>query len=280
MKPVNLLPGDAPVVSVNAGKPNLGMIGGAAAGFVVIVAVVGYFAMARVDTVKSEARAAQDQAAQATSDTTAVRSRIQSLGQPAVDADRQLAQGAEQVLVAAYTERHDFVKLSRELRGIMGTNGWYVSVEAATSDGEDGSGPGVKVTGYMPSKELAASFDERADSQSSMANASIVGLSSERLINLGTKKPGIYWKFTMKADLVDTVSPSSSAVGGATAGSTTGTTVGGGSNTPTLSLDPRPPKPVAPKPVAAAEAAKSTAPAKPKNPFDVASAVAGRGGVA
>ncbi|MCW2925760.1 MAG: hypothetical protein JWM98_3164 [Thermoleophilia bacterium] len=277
MKAVNLLPGDAPVIAANAGKPNLGMIGGAAAGLLAIVVVAAYFGMARVDSVKSETKAEQDKAAKATSDTAAVRSQISSLGTPVADSDKQLAQGAEQVLVSAYTERHDFPRLARELRAIMGENGWYVSIKASSAPGDPSGGEStsaITVVGYLPTEELVASFNDRANSQSTMKNAKIMGLKQERLLNVKTKKPGLYVKFTMTADIVDTVAPSSDASSSATSGGD-GTTVSGGSQTPTLSLDPVPPKPKA-KPVAV----KPVIPAKPKNPFDVAATVAGRGGIA
>lgn len=276
MKPVNLLPGDAPVAAVEPGKPNLGMIGGAVAGFLAIVVVGGYFAMARVDSVKSEAAAANDRATQATQQTAAVRSQIESIGQPIVDSDRQLAQGAETVLVGAYAERHDFVMMARELQAIMeGTGGWYESVEAASASGPDVQ-ESVTIVGYMRTKELVASFNERANATRTLANAETIGIESERLTDLDTKRPGIYFKFTMTADLVDTVAPSAGGVGGAP-GDPTGTTVAdggrGGDGELRLSLEREPRDDAAP-----AAAAKKRAPAKPKNPFAVASSVAGRGG--
>lgn len=273
MKPVNLLPGDAPVASIEPGKPNLGMIGGAVAGFLAIVVVGGYFAMARVDSVKSEAAAANEKAAQATEQTAAVRSQIDSIGQPIVDSDRQLAQGAETVLVGAYAERHDFVMLARELRAIMeGTGGWYESVEA-TSAAADSAEKSVKIVGYMRTKELVASFNERANATRTLANAETIGIESERLTDLDTKRPGIYFKFTMTADFIDTVAPSAGSA--EAAGDPGGTTVGsgGGGGELRLSLDPEP-RAAAPKPAPK----KKPAPAKPKNPFAVASSVAGRGG--
>jgi hypothetical protein len=139
----------------------MGMIGGAAFGIVAIIVVAAYFAMARVDSIKSETAASQSAAAAATAETASVQSQTQSIGQPVVDSDKQLAQGAEQVVVAAYTERYDFVQLAQELRGIMtGTGGWYEHVEASTSS-SDGTTQSVTITGYMPTAELAASFNER-----------------------------------------------------------------------------------------------------------------------
>lgn len=279
MKPVNLLPGDAAVVaSSEPAKANLGMIGGAAAGLVAVIGVAGYFAMARVDSVKSEATAATQRAQQATQETAEVRSQIASLGQPVVDSDKQLAQGAEAVLVAAYSERRDFQLLASELRAIMeGTGGWYESVDASP-DSPDAAAGGAAVTlvGYMPTKELTASFNERMNATKSLKGAETVAIESERLTDLDSKVPGTYYKFTVTAQLVDTVAPSAGGEAGAGAGDPNGTIVGndgGGDGALSLSLDVEPPARHAPAP-----AAKAAAPVKPKNPFDVAASVAGRGG--
>lgn len=267
MRPVNLLPAEKQVAAAAPGKPNLGLIGGVAAGLVAVVVVAGYFAMAKVDNVKSETAAATQAATDATSQVASIQSQIESLGKPVVDSDRQLAQGAEQVLVGAYTERHDFVRLARELRGIMDPSGWYVSIEASTSAGEDGQS--VTITGYLPSKELVASFNERVNSTRTMDGAETTSIESEVLSNLDTKKPGTYWKFTTVAKLVDTVAPSAD---GATSGgisSDDGTTVangGGGDGELSLSLLPEPKRAAAPK-----------QPAKPKNPFDLAASNAAKG---
>jgi hypothetical protein len=245
----------------------MGMIGGAVAGVLAIAVVAGYFAMARVDSIKSETAAATQRSQDATTEAAAVTSQVQSLGQPIVDSDKQLAQGQEQVLVAAYTERHDFVLLSQELKAIMeGTKGWYQLVEA-TSAGTDGASEvGVKIVGYMPTKELMAGFNERANATKSLANAEIVAIETERLTDVDSRRPGIYFKFTMTADLVDTVAPSATTVGGGV--DSNGQTVSsGGSGELSLSLESKP----KPKPAAAA------APAKPKNPFDIAASVAGGG---
>jgi hypothetical protein len=51
------------------------MIGGAAVGIIALVGVAGYFAMARVDSVKSETALANTSAQQATSQTAAIASR-------------------------------------------------------------------------------------------------------------------------------------------------------------------------------------------------------------
>ncbi len=274
MKPVNLLPSDAPVVAASAGKPNVAAIGGAAVGFLAVVGVAGYFAMARVDSVKSETAAIQARQAEAIAETAAVNSQVASLGTPVVDSDKELARGAEQVLVSAYTERHDFPELAAELQGIMeGTGGWYESVEAKASSGGGGtgvdSGKAVKITGVMETEQMAASFEERVNGTRTMANAEITSLESTILTELDSKRNATYWRFTIEADLVDTVAPSA---GGAAGSDSTGTTVGsGGSGALTLSLDAKP----TPKQPPAAAPAK---PAKPKNPFDIAAAAAVRGG--
>jgi hypothetical protein len=274
MKPVNLLPGDSVVVAANAGKPNVAALGGAAVGFVAIVAVAGYFAMARVDSVKSETAAIEARTAEATTETSAVNSQVASLGQPVVDSDKELARGQEAVLVAAYTERHDFPELAAELQGIMeGTGGWYEKITASSAGpGTEGgvASKAVVITGIMPTEQLAAAFEERVSATRTLSNAEITALESTTLTEVASKRNAVYWRFTIQADLVDTVAPS--ATGGSTGGSADGTTVGdgGGSGELTLSLDAKP----KPKP-AATTAAK---PAKPKNPFDVAAAAAVRGG--
>lgn len=271
MKPVNLLPGDAPVVAEIGGKPSYGKIGGALVGFLAVVGVAGFFAMARVESINSEAKSLQDQATEATAQTAATRSQIGSLGQPVIDSDRQLAQGAEQVVVAAYTERHDFVQVAQELRGIMeGTNGWYqvVTVSSAPTADTD-TARAVSITGFMPTKELAASFNERVSATRTLDGAEVESLKTVRLADVKTKRVAPYWKFTISADLVDTEAPFVN--GGAVVGDGTGTTVGdgGGDETFTLSLEP--------KPVERRKAAAPVEPAKPRNPFDVAATVA-RGG--
>lgn len=273
MKPVNLIPGDAPVAAAAPGKAGYGKIGGAVAGFVAVVGVAGFFAMARVDSINSEAQSLQAQAAEATAETASVKSQVGSLGQPIVDSDRQLAQGAEQVVVAAYTERHDFVQVAQELRGIMeGTGGWYQSVtvsSAPSGDGDDARA--VSIIGYMPSKELAASFDERVTATRTLDAAAVEALKTERMADARTKRIAPYWKFTISADLVDTRAPFING-GSGSGGDGTGTKVGDGGGEGgsfTLSLEP--------KPVEGRSAAKAAEPAKPKNPFDVAAAAA-RGG--
>jgi hypothetical protein len=251
------------------------MIGGAAVGIIALVGVAGYFAMARVDSVKSETALANSSAQQATSQTASVQSQVASLGQPIVDSDKQLAQGAEQVLVAAYTERHDFVGLSNELRGIMdGTGGWYTNVKATTGSSDAGSSDTTKsvtISGYMPTKELAAGFNERVEGTRSLKNAEVSSLESEHLRDLSSKRAGIYYKFTITADFVDTVAPTSGGddSGGDGTGTTVADTTGGELS---LSLDPQPAssKPAAKKP-------KLT---KPANPFDIAANAAVRGGAA
>lgn len=277
MKPVNLLPKDAPVATVSTGKPNMGMIGGAAVVVVAVIGVAAYFAMARVDSIKSETVAAQAAAASATSETAAVQSQTQSIGQPVVDSDKQLAQGAEQVVVAAYTERYDFVQLAQELRGIMtGTGGWYEHVEASTSS-SDGTTQSVTITGYMPTAELAASFNERVTATRTLDNATVSQLASETLTDLDSKRPARYWKFTIGADLVDTEAPFASTGASAGAGADASVIVvdSSGDEALTLSLDPRPkPKAAANKPK---PKPKPAVPAKPKNPFGIAASAAAGG---
>lgn len=266
MRPVNLIPADV-VVKTASGTPNLGMIGGAAVGLIAIVGVAGYFAMARVDSVKSETKLAIARQEQATSRTAAIESQVQTLGTPVVDSDQQLAQGAESVLVSAYSERHDFVMLADELREIMVAGGWYEEIEATSA--ADGESKAVKIVAVFPTKELAASFNERARATRTLANADTVAIESRRLTDLDSRRPGIYFEITLEADLVDTVAPSAS--GGADTGDGTGTTVGaGGGGTLSLSLDSEPRD--TPK------ATKPATPAKPKNPFDLAATVASRGG--
>lgn len=273
MKPVNLLPGDSPVIAANAGKPNFAAIGGAAFGFIAIVGVAGYFAMARVDSVNSETAALTARATEATTETAAVNSQVASLGQPVVDSDKELARGQEAVLVSAYTERHDFPELAAELQGIMeGTGGWYEEIEASSATGGETGGEVVRavtITGVMPTEQLAAAFEERASATRTLANAEIVALESTTLTDLDSKRDAVYWRFTIGADLVDTVAPS--ANGGASGSDGTGTTIGNGeSGELTLSLDSKP----RPKVTAKATPAK---PAKPKNPFDIAADAAVRG---
>lgn len=273
MKPVNLLPGDSPVLAANAGKPNIAAIGGAAFGFLAIVGVAGYFAMARVDSVNSETVAINERATEATAETAAVNSQVASLGQPVVDSDKELARGQEAVLVSAYSERHDFPELAAELQGIMeGTGGWYEKIVASSAGGDGSTGEAEKavvITAIMPTEQLAAAFGERVSATRTLANAEITSLESTTLTDLASKRNAVYWRLTVEADLVDTVAPSTGGAGGADA---SGTTVGagGGSGELSLSLDSKPKPKVA--------ATKPAKPAKPKNPFDVAADAAVRGG--
>jgi hypothetical protein len=273
MKPVNLLPADAPVVKQASAGANLGMIGGAAAGLLAVVAVAGYFALARVDSVKSETKSFKAAESEATSETTSVRNQIGSLGQPVLDSDKQLATGAEQVLVSAYTERHDFVQLAQELRGIIqGTGGWYVSVSASSAGGGDSGGQAVNIVAYLPTKELAAGFNERVNGTRSLSGAEVVSLRSELLTDLDSKRNATFWKITIGADLVDTIAPSVSGGGAAAGDGGTGTIVGdgGGDGTLVLSLDSAPQE--------TRKAAPVKKPAAPRNPFDVAATAAAGGG--
>ncbi len=276
MKPVNLLPGDSPVIAANAGKPNIAAIGGAAIGFLAIVGVAGVFAMGRVESVNDETKLITARATEATTETAAVNSQVASLGQPVVDSDKELARGQEAVLVSAYTERHDFPELAAELQGIMeGTGGWYEEIVASSAGGDQSNGEekAVVITAIMPTEQMAAAFGERASATRTLANAEITSLESTTLTDLGSKRNAVYWKFTIEADLVDTVAPTVSGSGGGADGSGTTVGAGGGSGELTLSLDSKPrPKAAASKP------AKPAKPAKPKNPFDVAADAAVRGG--
>jgi hypothetical protein len=275
MKPVNLNPGSTPVIKEPSAAPSMGMVGGAIAGVVAIVGVAGFFAMARIDTLKEETAQAQTSAQQATSETAAVHSRVQSLGSPVQDSDKQLEQGAEQVLVGAYTQRRDFVMLAQELQGIMDPSGWYESVKVDTT-GAPGSGDTtseVRIVGYMPDEKLLASFDDRVNGTQTLDNAETVDIKSVTLRDPDNGKPGVYWRFELTADMVDTVAPY--ATSASTGGSDDGVKVGNSSAKPlTLSLDPKP-KAATPKSSAPAAVA---APPKPKNPFDIAATVASRGG--
>jgi hypothetical protein len=269
MKPVNLAPGDVAVVVAGDGKPNYGMVGGAVAGVLMIAFVAGYFAMAHVDSVKSEMAAMNARAAEATAQTAAVQKQVESLGKPVEDSDKQLAQGQEAIVVSAYTERHDFVQLADELRGIMrGTGGWYEEVTASSATGS-GVSRAIKIKGVMPTKELAASFNERVNATRTMRNSFYDSLESIRLLDVKTTRRGTYWKFEISADMVDTEAPFAAGSGG----DGTGTTVADGPEASAikLSLEPKPrPRPAAP--------AAPAEPAKPKNPFDVAASAAREGG--
>ena len=135
---------------------------------------------------------------------------------------------------------------------------------APTEAGQTSNAKSVTIIGYMKTKELAAGFNERVEVTKSLSDAETVALESAHLTDLDSKRPGVYYKFTITANLVDTVAPSAS--GGADTGDGTGTVVGsGGGGELTLSLDAEPKK-AAPKPAK---------PAKPKNPFDVAATAAG-----
>lgn len=277
MRPVNLAPGKATTVAVKAEKPNFGMIGGAIAGVLVMAAVAGYFGMARVDAVKAEAQASRDAASSATSETQSVKAQVQSLGQPVKDTDRNLAQGQEAIVVAAFTERHDFVQLAEELRGIMqGTGGWYEKVTASVGgSGNSGGTHSVTISGVMPSNVLAASFDERINATRSLENADLETLKSVELVKVGSKsrRSTTYWQFTIGADLVDTKAPFVSGSSGS-AGDSSGTAVGdsgaGESASLELSLEAKP------KVDATKDVAKQNA--KPRNPFDIAASNASGGG--
>ncbi|MCW2961030.1 MAG: hypothetical protein JWM90_1417 [Thermoleophilia bacterium] len=280
MKPVNLIPiGAEPSAAVASGaKPNMGVIGGSIAGVVAVLAIAGYFAMARVDSVKSETNQFTTSATSATTETASVRSQIQSLGQPVTDTDTQLAEGAEKVLVSAYTERRDYVEMMRELMAAMeGTGGWYESIEASSIGGQ--TEPGVKsvtLKGYFPSKELLASFNERIEASRSLRGADTLEIKSTRKFsNDAKRKQGVYWGFTTTANLVDNEAPfvADPSAEGEKAG-TDGTTV---SDTTALTLSLGSLNAItatAKKPKAAAT---PVIPAAPKNPFDLAATAAAGG---
>lgn len=273
MKPVNLLP-TAAVRRRTTAAPSRNMIGGIAAGAAMLVLIVGYFAMARVSSVKDEAQAANDRAAQAMTEAATIRTKVQTLGPAPVDSDHQLAQGAEEVLLAAYTERRDYVRLVRELHGIMdGTGGWYEDIKASSSS-LDGDAL-VTITGVMPSAEILTAFNERANGTRSLDDAVTTSIKSVVMRDDKTKKPGRYWRFTMTAKLTDQVAPNADA-SAASAGNGDGTTVSSGGNSDLkLSLLPEP-RPTtqasrSSKPAAAAAAKPST------NAFDVAADAAAGG---
>jgi Tfp pilus assembly protein PilN len=276
MKPVNLLPAKSEVVKVSSGPANRGLIGGVVAGSVAVVAVAGYFAMARVDSVKSETGQLTTTASSATTETASVRSQIQSLGQPVVDSDVELAQGAEKVLVAAYTERRDYPLMLREVLGVMeGTGGWYTSIEASSTPAENGKT--VTLKGYMPTRDKVAALNENLEATKSIKEAVTDKLTTKRKYALdGKRKLGTYILFELTAQLVDQVPPYVADESAAlpTSG-TDGTTVNDGGDSLALSLDSfdaasatkQGPK----------VAAKPTEPSKPKNPFDLAATVAAGG---
>ena len=283
MKPVNLLPvGSVVAAPTEPVKLNNGLIGGIAIGVVAVLGLGGYLAMARVDSVKSETAQATSAAQAAQGTTTSVRSQIASIGQPVNDSDKQLADGAQQVLVSAFSERYDYVLLTRELKTIMPAQGWYTSVKVDTGGtaGGGGSTGGATVTleGYMPTVELAASFDDRVTGTKSLSNAVSSQINSKKLTSLATKRPGTYYHFVVTATFEDKIAPSAPGAGSSGSTGTTGTPVAnGGDDTISLSLDPEP----VVKRTAAQKAAaqqKAAAAAKPKNPFDVAAGAAAGGG--
>ena len=274
MKPVNLLPSggvEVVVASSAAGKPNMGAIGGAVAGGVALVAIAGYFAFARVDSIKSEADQFTQQATAATSETTSTRSQIQSLGQPVVDSDVELAKGAEKVLVSAYTERRDYVKAIREtLTLVEGTGGWYSYIDIASNvDSSGGGGKTIELHGFFPSKDAMAAFNERINSAVTIRDADTIEIKQKRRYVGGRMR--MFWWVKLSANLVDTVPPYVSDPTAAPANKTDGTTVSDAGDDLTLSLGD------INAAVKKKQQAKQAAPATPKNPFDVAATVAAGG---
>ncbi|MCW2950045.1 MAG: hypothetical protein JWN41_1058 [Thermoleophilia bacterium] len=279
MKPVNLLPKGAAVVATQGQKSNAGMLGGIAVGVVALLGIGGYFAMSRVDSIKSETSQAISAQTEATTQIASVRQQIATVGQPVNDSDTKLADGAEKVLVGAYAQRYDYVQLARELKNIMaGTDGWYTKVDVnsdTTSDAASADGAAVTLEGFMPTVELAAGFAKRVTATHSLSGAEGTAFSKQRLLSVVTKKPGAYYHFTVTATFDDNVAPSADGSGSTSA---TGTTVAdGAANSLKLSLDPEPVPVQSPAQIAAARA-KARAAAQPKNPFDVAAQSAAGGG--
>lgn len=270
MKPVNLYPVDLPV-NAEPGAPNMGLIGGAAAGVVALVVVGAFFAMARVDSIKSETGKLGTDTTSAQQETQSIEAQIQSVGIPVVDSDKQLAESAEKTLVSAYTERVEFGLMAQELQAIMaGTGGWYTTVRASAvgsvdSSGSDGST--VSIEGFLPTAEQAASFNERVNSTRTLTDAATVNVTTVTLAKKKGRKVGRYFQFKVTAKLVDTLKPYSS-----TAAKMENLVADTGGD-PKLSLDPDP----VVKPVVRA-AAKPATPVAPTNSFAVAAAAAARGG--
>ncbi|MCW2973179.1 MAG: hypothetical protein JWN72_1452 [Thermoleophilia bacterium] len=294
MKPVNLVPKGSAVAAGPAepAKLSMGVVGGIAGGSILAVVLAGYFAFSRVDSIKSET--AQAQAAQAAADTKAqqVKASAQNIAKPVTDNDKQLAQSEEQMLVSAFSERYNYVEMTRELQGIMaGTGGWYSSVKVNTgaAAADASSTAGVKIEGYLPTVELAGGFAKRVRGTHSFSNAEGIKLDSVKMLSVYTKKPTTYWHFIVTADFDDNIAPAAPTASSSTTGTpvaSTGTTVASGDGTLSLSLDANPvptksaaqvkaEKAAAAKKAADA-AAKAAKAAQPKNPFDeAAGAVAG-----
>jgi hypothetical protein len=270
VKPVNLYPNALPASGASSG-PSLGVIGGAAAGVLLTVLVASFFALAHVDTIKSETSKLTNDASVAQSETQTVEAQTEAIGSPVVDSDKELATSAEKTLVGVYRNRVDFKLVANELQAVMaGTGGWYTSVDAdstgaTATDGSDGAS--VVLEGYMPTLELAASIDERIESTRSFSDATTVGVQTKKLQRIHGHKVGTYVKFTVHATLVDTLAPFKDG-GGASTGDNL---VASGGGDPVLSLDS---KPVVRKATRSSSQAAAAAAAAAKNPLALAASAA------
>lgn len=269
MKPVNLYPHDRP--SGDPTAPNTALIGGAAGLVVVGLIVVAFFAFSRVDTIKSETGKLNADAASAQQETTAVQAQITSIGEPVMDADRQLAQNAEQTLVSVYRERVDFQLMADELNRIMPKVGWYTEIRASaigSVDAATNEASSVIIQGFLPTPEMVASFNERVESTRTFKDAKTVKITSKKLRHRKTRKLGRYFEFKIVANLVDTVIPYSTTA--APTDSAGGSLVGNGSSDAlTLSLDP--------EAVVRKATRGAAAPAAPTNPLALAAGAAAGG---
>lgn len=268
MKPVQLMPPSTSVAAVQLdAKPNYGLIGGIAVMVLALVGVGGYFAMARVDSVKSEtAKFAKDTTA-AQAEAAKNRAEIQSLGQPVINRDIQIAQGAEQILVAAYGERRQFELMAQELHAVMLDDrgksiGWYDSITATSAAVEGGSKAPVEIVGFLPSAEMATAFDERLDGTRTLSNANLIAISKSVMVDRKSRTKREYWKVTITADLAAV-----DGVNGADTSSLVGN--GGGGGSVQLATEAAPERPAVKRP--------KPKPAAPRNPFEVAASVAGGG---
>jgi Tfp pilus assembly protein PilN len=194
-----------------------------------------------------------------------------------VDSDVELAKGAEKVLVSAYTERRDYVKMVKEMMTLIeGTGGWYTYIEGSSngndSAGGDNGGKAITLKGLFRTKEALAAFNERIESASTIKEADTVEIKQVRRYDGGKYRS--FWHFVITANLVDTIPPFVSDPSAAPANKTSGTTVSdGGADDLTLSLGS------IDEAVAKKRKAKAApTPAAPQNPFDVAATVAAGSG--
>ena len=270
MKPVNLYP--TAQQSADSGAPNMGLIGGAAAGIVLGVVVASFFALAHVDSIKSETGKLTSDASAAQTETQTVEAQIEAVGSPVIDSDKQLAANAESTLVSVYKNRVDFKLVASELQAIMaGTGGWYTTVDASSEGTVDTSSTSaatsVKIQGIMPTVQLAASMNERVESTRSFSNATATDVETVKMRKINGRKVGTYVKFTITATLVDTLAPYKDA--GAGAGE--GLVANGGGGDPELSLDPQP---VIRKAARPSDKATAAAAAAASNPLALAATAA------